>query len=74
MENGVSKLEVVVGVLALEVYPQYVAAAFLEGEASSLSSVGDPGLSNRGAELELVLDSTLTSCVAGLVPTTPSIM
>ncbi len=34
-KNGVSELGVVVvGVLALEVYPQYAAVAFSEGEAT----------------------------------------
>ena len=42
--------------------------------ASSLSSADTPGLSNSGAELELVLDSRFTSCLAGLAPRTPSIM
>ena len=33
-KNGISEVGVIVGVLALEVYPQYAAAAFLEGEAT----------------------------------------
>ena len=48
-KNGISDLGVV-GVLALEVYPRYAAAAFSEGEASSLSSADAPGLSNKGEE------------------------
>ena len=60
--------------LALEVYPRYAPAVFSDEEASSLSSADAPGLFNKGAEFELVLDSTFTGCVACLVPRTPAIM
>ena len=33
-KNGISELDLVVGMLALEVYPRYAMAAFSEGEAT----------------------------------------